>query len=175
MKDHDPSALTPAPELQVASESFNDGDTLGPDQRSGILGAGGKDMSPQLSWSGAPEGTRSFAVTMWDPDAPDPGGYWHWAVLNIPPEVSSVPAGSGGQDGHALPAGAFQLKNDGGRSGYVGAAPPRGHGPHRYIVAVHALNVEDLGIEKDSEARILASALPAHTLARGTITGMFER
>lgn len=175
MKDHDPSAVTPAPELQLASESFNDGDTLGPDQRSGILGAGGKDMSPQLSWSGAPEGTRSFAVTMWDPDAPDPGGYWHWAVLNIPAEVSSLPAGSGGQDGHALPAGAFQLKNDGGRSGYVGAAPPRGHGPHRYIVAVHALDVEDLGIEKDSEARILASALAEHTLARGTITGMFER
>ena len=64
-------------ELQVASESFNDGDTFGPDQRSGILGAGGKDISPQLSWSGAPDGTRSFAVTMWDPDAPGPGGYWH--------------------------------------------------------------------------------------------------
>ncbi|MDR6687978.1 Raf kinase inhibitor-like YbhB/YbcL family protein [Arthrobacter sp. 1088] len=162
-------------ELQVASESFNDGDTLGLDQRSGILGAGGKDISPQLSWSGAPDGTRSFAVTMWDPDAPGPGGYWHWAVLNIPPEVSCLPAGSGGKGGHALPAGAFQLKNDGGRSGYVGAAPPRGHGPHRYVVAVHALDVEDLGIEKDSEARILASVLPAHTLARGTITGMFER
>jgi hypothetical protein len=96
-------------------------------------------------------------------------------VLNIPPEVSSLPAGSGGQDGHALPGGAFQLKNDGGRTGYLGAAPPKGHGPHRYIVAVHALDVEDLGLSKNSEAGMLAEALPAHTLARGTITGMFER
>jgi hypothetical protein len=175
MKDHDPNASVPVPELQVTSESFSDGETLGPDQRSGILGAGGKDISPQLSWSGAPEGTRSFAVTMWDPDAPGPGGYWHWAVLNIPPEVSSLPAGSSGQDGHALPGGAFQLKNDGGRTGYLGAAPPKGHGPHRYIVAVHALDVEDLGLSKNSEAGMLAEALPAHTLARGTITGMFER
>lgn len=171
----DPYAATPVPAFQVTSESFNDGDTLGPDQRSGIFGAGGKDISPQLSWSGAPAETKSFVVTMLDPDAPDPGGFWHWAVVNIPPEVSNLPVGAGSADGQFLPSGALQLRNDGARLGYLGAAAPKGHGPHRYMVAVHALDVEDLGVSKNSEASILSSALPDHTLARGLITGIFER
>ncbi|MEV7606878.1 YbhB/YbcL family Raf kinase inhibitor-like protein [Paenarthrobacter sp. NPDC089322] len=165
----------PMPSFEVTSESFRDGETLAPDQRSGIFGAGGKDISPELSWKGVPDGTRSFAVTMLDPDAPDPGGFWHWAVVNIPAAARTLPADAGRADGRLLPGSAFQLKNDGGRVGYLGAAAPRGHGPHRYMVAVHALDVEDLGIAKNAEAGILAGLLPQHTLARAVITGMFER
>ncbi|MFJ5957460.1 YbhB/YbcL family Raf kinase inhibitor-like protein [Paenarthrobacter sp. NPDC092416] len=175
MRGTDPYASNPVPAFQVTSESFRDGDTLAPDQRSGIFRAGGKDISPQLSWMGAPPDARSFAVTMLDPDAPDPGGFWHWAVVNIPAKVSSLPADAGTADGRFIPAGAFQLKNDGGYVGYLGAAAPRGHGPHRYMVAVHALDVADLGLTVNSAPSILASTLPKHTLARALITGLFER
>ncbi|UVJ39678.1 YbhB/YbcL family Raf kinase inhibitor-like protein [Arthrobacter sp. CJ23] len=172
----DPYAgLPPVASFAVRSASFKDGETLPRDQRSGLFGAGGKDISPQLSWSGAPQGTRSFAVTLLDPDAPGAGSFWHWAVLNLPADTAELPAGAGSRDGSLLPAGAFQLKNDGGFPGYLGAAAPPGHGPHRYIVAIHALDVEDLGLDARAAHAKLASALVRHTLGRAIITGMFER
>ena len=106
MTAHDPYAPLPdVPAFDVSSESFDDGSTIPPAQRSGVMGAGGKDESPQLSWSGAPAGTKSYAVTVFDPDAPTASGFWHWAVLNIPADVTSLPAGAGSRDGAALPAG----------------------------------------------------------------------
>ena len=88
-----------APSFRVSSESFQDGQTLPPAQRSGKMRAGGKDESPQLSWSGAPAGTMSYAVTVFDPDAPGRGGFWHWAVLDLPADVTSLPAGAGAEGG----------------------------------------------------------------------------
>lgn len=176
MAGRDPYAgLPPVASFEVRGESFKDGETLRPDQRSGVFGAGGKDISPQLSWSGAPQGTKGFAVTLLDPDAPGAGSYWHWALLNLPADTTDLPAGAGSRDGSLLPAGAFQLKNDGGFPGYLGAAAPVGHGPHRYMVAVHALDVSDLGLNAGASTGQLAASLARHTLGRAVITGMFER
>ncbi|HET6240971.1 MAG TPA: YbhB/YbcL family Raf kinase inhibitor-like protein [Arthrobacter sp.] len=164
-----------APSFAVSSESFKDGEALPPAQRSGKMRAGGQDESPQLSWSGAPAGTRSYAVTMFDPDAPGRGGFWHWAVLDLPADSTTLPAGAGAEDGRLLPPGAQQLKNDGGFRGYLGAAPPPGHGPHRYVITVHALDVEQSGLDPGTSPASLESKLSPHTLGRGSLTGIYER
>jgi Raf kinase inhibitor-like YbhB/YbcL family protein len=164
-----------ASSFHVSSGSFQDGQTLPPAQRSGKLRAGGQDESPQLSWSGAPAGTRSYAVTMFDPDAPGRGGFWHWAVLDLPAGVTSLPAGAGAEGDRQLPAGAVQLKNDAGFHGFLGAAPPPGHGPHRYIITVHALDAEHSGLDSRTSSASLEAKLSGHTLARATITGIYER
>ncbi|MCB5280408.1 MULTISPECIES: YbhB/YbcL family Raf kinase inhibitor-like protein [unclassified Arthrobacter] len=176
MTAHNPYAALPSvAAFEVSSESFEDGGTLPPAQRSGLMGAGGTDESPQLSWSGAPAGTKSFAVTVYDPDAPTASGFWHWAVLNIRADVSSLPAGAGSRDGAALPAGALQLRNDAGFAGYIGAAPPKGHGPHRYLIVVHAVDVDQLGVDIDGSPASLGFALFSHTLGRAKLTGLYEQ
>ena len=134
--------------------------------------AGGKDVSPQLSWSGAPEGTKSFTVTMYDPDAPTASGFWHWAVFNIPASVTELASGAG--DGSGLPEGAVTLKGDGGVKQFLGAAPPPGHGPHRYYFAVHALDVEKLDVPEDATPAFLGFNMFGHTLARAVITPVYE-
>lgn len=163
------------PGFSIGSESFQDGQTLPPAQRGTATGPGASDESPQLGWSGAPAGTRSYAVTVFDPDAPGRGGFWHWAVLDIPAEVTSLPAGAGARNGGMLPPGAFQLKNDGGTSGYLGAAPPKGHGPHHYVVTVRALDIARSGLDAAASPAKLESKLGAHTLAMATLTGTYER
>lgn len=176
MPGHNPyDSLPEVPGFALDSESFEDGQTLAPAQRSGVMGAGGHDESPQLSWHGAPEGTKSYAVTVYDPDAPTASGFWHWAVLNIPVTVTSLPAGAGAQGGGRLPAGAVQLKNDAGFAGYVGAAPPPGHGPHRYFVVVHAVDVEELKVGEGDTPAILGFNLFSHTLGRAMLTGIYEQ
>src|SRR5665213_1579440 len=129
--------LPKVPSFTLTSSDVTDGAPLKMAQVSGIMGAGGSDTSPQLSWSGFPEGTESFAVTVYDPVAPTASGFWHWAVADIPASVTSLPSGAGDDSGSGLPAGAMQLANDASMKRYVGAAPPAGHGPHYYYVVVH--------------------------------------
>jgi hypothetical protein len=156
--------------FEIHSDDIADGEALGRAQVSGILGAGGEDVSPQLSWSGAPDGTQSYAVTVYDPDAPTASGFWHWAAFNIPADVGELPSGASGR----LPTGAVELKNDGGAVGYVGAAPPPGHGPHHYHVVVHALDVPTLDIAADATPAFLGFNLFGHTLGRAMIVATYE-
>ncbi|SEO86011.1 YbhB/YbcL family Raf kinase inhibitor-like protein [Trujillonella endophytica] len=167
--------LPAVPSFQVTSTDVRDGESLAMPQVSGVMGAGGEDRSPQLSWSGFPEGTRGFAVTVFDPDAPTVSGFWHWIVTAIPASVTSLPSGAGSQDGAGLPAGAYQLRNDAGFRCYVGAAPPAGHGPHRYFVVVHALDTEDLGVPADASPAFHGFTLFSHTLARATLVATYEQ
>src|SRR3989454_7701785 len=104
--------LPPAASFSLTSTDLREGEKLAMPQVSGIFGAGGEDRSPQLSWSGFPSGTKSFVVTMCDPEAPTVTGFWHWAVVNIPGDVTELPADAGDESGSGLPLGAFQLKND---------------------------------------------------------------
>ncbi len=165
--------LPRVPSFELTSTDIADGATLSAPQRSGILGAGGEDVSPQLSWSGAPEGTASYAVTVYDPDAPTVAGFWHWAVFDIPASVTGLPSGAGDESGSGLPAGAVQLPNDASLARYLGAAPPPGHGPHRYFVVVHALDAASLDIPATSTPTFLAFTMFGHTLARATIVGTY--
>ncbi|MFD5177736.1 YbhB/YbcL family Raf kinase inhibitor-like protein [Nocardia sp. NPDC058379] len=167
-------ALPQVPSFTVTSADITEGQPLANDQVSGVFGAGGKDISPQLSWSGFPEGTQSFAVTVYDPDAPTASGFWHWAVANIPASVTELDAGAGSEGG-TLPAGAVTLRNDGGFPGFVGAAPPQGHGPHRYFVVVHAVDVPELEVGPDATPAYLGFNLFFHTLGRATLIGTYEQ
>jgi hypothetical protein len=174
--DYDPYAFLPAvPGFQVTSTDCAGGEPLARPQASGVLGAGGDDRSPQLSWSGFPEGTGSFAVTVYDPDAPTASGFWHWAVANIPASVTELPAGAGDRGGSSLPPGAVQLRNDAGFAGYVGAAPPPGHGPHRYFVVVHAVGSDALDVDADTTPAALGFTLFSATVARAVLVATYEQ
>lgn len=164
--------LPQVPSFTVTSKDIQDGEKK-PLPHVGNR-AGGEDISPQLSWSGFPPETKSFAVTVYDPDAPTASGFWHWAVFNIPVGVTSLPTGAGDVSGSKLPEGAVQLKNDGGVACYIGATPPEGHGKHNYYVVVHALDVEDLGIPNEATPAYLGFNLFSHTLARATIVTWYE-
>ena len=172
--DYNPYDFLPQlPGFSLSSTDISDGQPLKMAQVSGIMGAGGEDVSPQLTWSGFPEETRSFAVTVYDPDAPTASGFWHWAVANLPATVSELPSGVG--DGSLLPGGASPLCNGAGMRRYIGAAPRSGHGVHRYFVAVHALSVEKLDLSEDASPAYLGFNLFMHAIARAVIHGTYEQ
>jgi len=173
---NDPFARLPeAATFTVTSTTVTDGGPLAPAQHSGIFGVpGGADVSPQLSWAGGPEGTRSYAVTVYDPDAPTGSGFWHWAVANIPATTTSLPEGAGDDSGSLLPEGAFQLPNDARLARFIGAAPPAGHGMHRYFVTVHALDTEDIGVPVDATPANLGFVMSGHILGRATLIATSE-
>jgi Raf kinase inhibitor-like YbhB/YbcL family protein len=167
--------LPEVPAFSLTSDDIADGETLPTPQVSGIFGAGGEDVSPHLAWSGFPSGTASFVVTCFDPDAPTGSGFWHWVVYDIPSTVNELAAGAGSADGQNLPPGAGQLRNDAGLVGYLGSAPPPGHGPHRYVFAVHALAVDSLPIDGSARPAICGFNMFGNTLARATLTPVYER
>jgi Raf kinase inhibitor-like YbhB/YbcL family protein len=167
--------LPQVPGFEVTSDDVGEGETLAMPQVSGIFGAGGEDISPHLRWAGAPKETKSYSVTCFDPDAPTGSGFWHWVVYDIPADVSELVTGAGSQDGSALPAGAKQLKNDAGLFGYLGSAPPAGHGTHRYMFAVHALNVASLPVTEDVTPAICGFNMFGTTIGRATVTPVYEQ
>ena len=177
MSANDPFARLPeAASFTVTSTTVADGAAWSPEQYSGVFGVpGGKDISPQLSWHGAPEGTKSYVVTVYDPDAPTGSGFWHWAVADIPAAVTELREGAGDDTGSGLPEGAFQLRNDAGAARFIGAVPPAGHGPHRYFVVVHALDVPDMGVPADATPAFHGFNLFGHTLARATLVVTHEQ
>jgi Raf kinase inhibitor-like YbhB/YbcL family protein len=166
--------IAEVPAFEVSSTDVTDDEFLQTPQVSGIFGAGGEDVSPQLTWSGFPAETKSFAVTVYDPAAPTASGFWHWAVVDLPVSTTSLASGAGDESGSGLPDGAFQLENDASLARFLGAAPPAGHGRHDYWIAVHAVDVESLEIPEESTPAFLGFNLSSHTLARAVIAPWYE-
>ena len=156
-------ALPPVASFTLTSEDLTEGDRMPATQ---VASEG--NQSPQLSWSGAPEATLGYAITCFDPDAPTGSGWWHWFVLGVGDGTTSVERGE-------LPAGAYCLRNDVGNNQYDGAAPPPGHGTHRYIFAVHALDSADLGVPADATPAVGGFNLTFHTLARAVLTVSYSQ
>lgn len=177
MFDSDPyeqlQGLRPLPGFTVTSTDLVDGGQLPAAQRG--AGRGGADVSPQLSWSGFPAGTKSFAVTCFDPDAPSGAGWWHWAVANLPVSTTSLDTGAGDPDAAArglLPEGAVVLENEYREPRYRGSGPPAGTGVHRYFFVVHALGVPRLDVDPATTTpTVLSAQCFFNGLARGILVG----
>lgn len=150
----------------MTSTDVSDGQPLGDAQ---VADKG--NNSPQLSWSGVPEGTKSFVVTCFDPDAPTPCGYWHWVLVDVPAEVRSLDTGAASGD---LPGNAFHCRNDGGGKAFMGAAPPKDDQPHRYYYVVHAVSENSLGVDSDASPAVVSFNLAFKTLGRAIIHGTYQ-
>jgi Raf kinase inhibitor-like YbhB/YbcL family protein len=161
--------------LTLTSPDIKPGAKISDDQAANVFGCTGKNVSPALNWSGAPKGTKSFAITVYDPDAPTGSGFWHWVVVNIPPDATALPKGAGDPKGTGLPAGALLTRTDFGVPGYGGPCPPKGDKPHRYQFNIFAVDVDKLDVDENAAAAVVGFNLHFHTLAKATLTGVYGR
>ena len=167
----DPYDLLPArPSFELTSTDLTEGQPM--PMRNVHTSAGGENVSPQLRWSGYPEQTRGFVVTCFDPDAPTGSGFWHWVLVNLPATTTELSSGAGAPAG--LPEGAFHVRNDFGDRSWDGAAPPAGDRTHRYVFAVHALDVDALEVTEQATPAYVGFNLAFHTLARATLRTTFQ-
>ena len=163
----DPYTLLPAvASITVTSDDVTDGRPLKDDQVAAL-----GNTSPQLSWSGVPERTKSFVVTCFDPDAPTPSGFWHWVLVDLPGDLRSLPTGAAAQP---LPGGAFHVRNDGGGREFMGAAPPKGDQVHRYFYVVHAVSEPTLGVDADASPAVVSFNLAFKTIGRAILHGTYR-
>ncbi|PZG17945.1 YbhB/YbcL family Raf kinase inhibitor-like protein [Spongiactinospora gelatinilytica] len=166
--------LPQVPTLTVESDDVRDGERMSDAHVFDDWGSTGQNISPHLRWSPGPEGTKSYAVTCYDPDAPTGSGFWHWLAFDIPADVTELPRGASGSVAtKGLPQGTVESRNDYNRAMYGGAAPPPGY-PHRYLFAVHALGVEKLGLDPETPPAAVGFNITANTLARGYIAPTYE-
>jgi Raf kinase inhibitor-like YbhB/YbcL family protein len=166
--------LNDLPRFQVTSTDISEGSELTEPQLSGSMGVpGGQDVSPHLSWSGFPAETKAFAVTCFDPDAPTGSGFWHWVVADLPGDVTELPTDAGSPEAGLLPEGAVTMRNDAGEPRFVGAAPPAGHGPHRYFFIVHALS-EPLGLDASASPAYVGFNIFHKSIGRAWIESTYE-
>jgi len=164
--------LPPVPSFTVTSDDVAHGELMSNNHVYNSFGMSGENISPQLSWSGFPAATQSFAVTIFDPDAPTGSGFWHWLVIDLPATTTSLPAGAGAGD-LSLPEGAFHVRNDYMSKDFGGAAPPQGDPPHRYVIAVHAVDTGKLGIDSDVSPAVAGFNLRFHTIGRGLLIPVY--
>jgi Raf kinase inhibitor-like YbhB/YbcL family protein len=167
--------LPPVPYLAVVSDDIAEGKELPNAHRADSMGMSGENLSPHLSWEGAPGESQSFAVTCFDPDAPTGSGFWHWVLFDIPASINQLPGGAGSGPMKGLPEGSLHVRNDAGALGYLGAAPPPGHGEHRYVFAVHAVSIPTLGLDETATPAYVGFNLTFNTIARGLIITVFGR
>ncbi|GGD45831.1 kinase inhibitor Raf [Malaciobacter pacificus] len=135
------------------------------------FGCEGENISPQLSWSDAPKGTKSFALTVYDPDAPTGSGWWHWIVFDIPKSKTTLETGFGNKEQKDV----VQSMTDFGKTGFGGACPPVGDKPHRYIFTIHALDVEKLGLDEKADSALVGYYLNAHTIGKSSLISYYGR
>lgn len=161
--------------FRLWSPDLQGGQTLGPAQVYKGFGCQGGNQSPALTWEGAPAETRSFALTVYDPDAPTGSGWWHWQIYDLPPAINSLPAGAGDPNRALAPTGSVQGLSDYGEKGFGGACPPAGDKPHRYVFTLYALDEEHLNVPENPTAAMVGYALHLHTLARASFTATYGR
>ncbi len=166
-----------AQNMTLTSAEVADGSTIKEAQVANVFGCKGGNASPSLSWSGAPSETKSFAITVYDPDAPTGSGFWHWVVFNIPASTTSVPLNAGDVKKKLMPKGAIQSRTDFGTDGYGGPCPPQGDKPHHYIFTVYAVDEDKLQFAKDHNvsAAVVGFELHFHSKAKGTLTATYGR
>ncbi|MCF6282297.1 MAG: YbhB/YbcL family Raf kinase inhibitor-like protein [Candidatus Polarisedimenticolaceae bacterium] len=164
--------------------SYAEGFTLSSPDISGQLshaqvfnsfGCSGENISPQLNWQNAPKGTKSFALTVYDPDAPTGSGWWHWVVFDIPVDVRSLATNAGNIKAAVAPKGSIQSRTSFGSEGFGGACPPQGDAPHQYIFTIHALKIESLGLKADAIAELVGFYLGQNTLAKASVVAYYGR
>ncbi len=156
----------------LTSTDIAEGESLGNKHELNVFGGNGDNLSPQLTWAGAPEGTKSFVLTCFDPDAPTGSGWWHWVAFNIPDDVSSLDTGVGTET--SMPVGTIQARNDFGEKNFGGACPPPGE-VHRYEFRVHALNIEALDLDEDATPALVGFMTHVHTIATAKLTAVYTR
>ncbi|MEM7540813.1 MAG: YbhB/YbcL family Raf kinase inhibitor-like protein [Pseudomonadota bacterium] len=164
--------------MVLTSDDFSDGEMLGIDHvlsEAFGFGCAGGNLSPHLKWDGVPNGTESFAVTCFDPDAPTGSGFWHWVVANIPADVRELAKGAGDPQGGKMPAGALEVRTDFSAPGYGGPCPPEGLNVHRYIFSVHAVGMKELPVTADTSAAIVGFYLNFNTLDKSSLIGLYKR
>ncbi|GAA3995419.1 YbhB/YbcL family Raf kinase inhibitor-like protein [Comamonas faecalis] len=159
----------------LSSPDIADGSTIAKHFEFDDFGCGGDNRSPVLRWSGAPAATKSFAVTVYDPDAPTGSGFWHWYVVDLPANVNELAANAGAKGGANLPAGARHIRNDYGQYAWGGMCPPPGDKPHRYVFTVYALSVERLEVPDDAPAALAGFMANANALAKASFTALYGR
>ncbi|MFH2045033.1 MAG: YbhB/YbcL family Raf kinase inhibitor-like protein [Pseudomonadota bacterium] len=169
------ASISFAQDFMLSSPQLESGKNLTIDQVFLGFGCTGKNQSPALSWAGAPADTKSFAVTVYDPDAPTGSGWWHWVIFNIPVAVDNLKENAGDPALNLAPAGSIQSITDYGKPGYGGACPPAGDKPHRYIFTVFALDIEKLPLDANASGAMVGFYLNQHALAKATLTALYSR
>jgi Raf kinase inhibitor-like YbhB/YbcL family protein len=159
--------------MTLTSPDIAPGAKIADEQVFNAFGCTGGNISPALSWSGAPQGTKSFALSVYDPDAPTGSGFWHWVVFNIPPDVTSLPKNAGNPKGAEAPKGAVQSRTDFGVPGYGGPCPPQGDPPHHYHFTIFAVDTPTLEGDENTSAAVVGFMLHFHTLAKGELVGVW--
>ena len=164
-----------ANDFTLSSDDITSGKMMKKAQEFNGFGCFGSDLSPHLKWSNSPKGTKSFAITAYDPDAPTGSGWWHWQVINIPTTVSQIPTGAGSAKNKAMPTGSLQIENDYGSASFGGACPPAGHGVHRYRFKVHALSVESIELPTNASGALTGYMINANTIESSMIESLYKR
>jgi Raf kinase inhibitor-like YbhB/YbcL family protein len=165
----------PASAQRFTLKSDDLGQRLSESQVYSGFGCGGKNISPALTWINAPPDTRSFAVTVFDPDARAGGGWWHWVIFNIPAGISGLKADAGRIEKNLAPAGSIQSVTDFGKPGFGGACPPQGDKAHRYVFTVYALGVPTLDFDAQTRPAVIASALERNAIAKASLVSHYQR
>jgi hypothetical protein len=169
------SAAVLAAGFQLSSPEIKAGGLIDKRFEFNGFGCSGENKSPALEWRNAPAGTKSFAITVYDPDAPTGSGWWHWSVINLPADISSLPADAGAQGDANLPAGARQVRIDYGVAAWGGVCPPQGDKPHRYIFTIHALKVPKLDIPADATAALAGYMINANAIGKASFVARYGR